>query len=591
MSRFRFGPFEVDTDTAQLRRDGAALDVQPLTVELTAILAERAGQVVDRATLSGLLWPDVAVTEHSLSQALYRMRRTLGDHANLVVTVPGRGVRLDTVVTTVGPVAIGPGSQVEALLERVHERPIRLVGPPGAGIAGLRSALVDRAGPDAWSDGDDAEVVAVGGLALPDGWTATDVARSEAGAAFVRLTRRWLPGFELDDRSASGVRELCCTLDGLPEWLAFAAARLRLMPLERLVARLPEELPAWTHPDRVHPPHQGSVASAVAHALDGLGSAERGAVRDLAVFAGPVDVSVAVEVLGRPLPAGLRLGVDLRETEGRVAVWAGMREVLRSEVPTPIRERHARWALVSGEGDELAAAHVSDPVLAAEVARALVRARLREGGTLPATCVEPEAWVLRHRRGAALPAELPDRPWAWSLRMRDDVRRGRSERALACCARLAAEASRSGDETEASRLQGFAEGLRCAISGEEPPPVALPHAVARAAALGDAAGLARRREPLLAALATAVHAPHPALATTLRGFGALLAEAAVRAVVAVRGPAGGRALGSAAARDVGLVALADAVEEGDARSAEERAARLLRWVLGAEAGVDLAGGR
>ena len=131
----------------------------------------------------------------------------------------------------------------------------------------------------------------------------------------------------------------------------------------------------------------------------------------------------------------------------------------------------------------------------------------------------------------------------------------------------------------------------CADLGEEPPPVALPHAVARAAALGDAAGLARRREPLLAALATAVHAPHPALATTLRGFGALLAEAAVRAVVAVRGPAGGRALGSAAARDVGLVALADAVEEGDARSAEERAARLLRWVLGAEAGVDLAGGR
>lgn len=95
---YRFGIFELDTSTAELRRGGrrVALQEQPMTV-LLALVAE-AGAVVERETLRHRLWPeDVHVdVDNGINTAVARLREALDDPAGnprFVATVPRRGYR------------------------------------------------------------------------------------------------------------------------------------------------------------------------------------------------------------------------------------------------------------------------------------------------------------------------------------------------------------------------------------------------------------------------------------------------------------------------------------------------------------------
>ena len=52
----RFGLFEVDTHSAELRRDGVRIPIQDLPFRLLCLLLERAGEVVTREELREQLW-------------------------------------------------------------------------------------------------------------------------------------------------------------------------------------------------------------------------------------------------------------------------------------------------------------------------------------------------------------------------------------------------------------------------------------------------------------------------------------------------------------------------------------------------------
>ena len=94
----RFGTFEVDLSTGELRKQGrrVALQEQPRRI-LTALLA-RPGDILTREELCGRLWPDGTHVdfEHSLNAAVRRLRTTLGDAAEVprfIETVHRRGYR------------------------------------------------------------------------------------------------------------------------------------------------------------------------------------------------------------------------------------------------------------------------------------------------------------------------------------------------------------------------------------------------------------------------------------------------------------------------------------------------------------------
>ena len=70
MPRFRFGEFELDTAAGRLTRASEPLAMPARHLDVLAALLARAGEVVSKDALVEAAWPDVAVTDNSLEQAI-----------------------------------------------------------------------------------------------------------------------------------------------------------------------------------------------------------------------------------------------------------------------------------------------------------------------------------------------------------------------------------------------------------------------------------------------------------------------------------------------------------------------------------------
>ena len=78
----RFGGFEADLQTGELRKDGVKLKFGGQPFQVLAILLERPGEVVTREELQKRLWPDTFVdVERNLNTAINKIREVLGDSA------------------------------------------------------------------------------------------------------------------------------------------------------------------------------------------------------------------------------------------------------------------------------------------------------------------------------------------------------------------------------------------------------------------------------------------------------------------------------------------------------------------------------
>lgn len=94
----RFGRFELDLRTRELRNNGRRLTLQEQPFQILAALLERPGQLVTRNELTRRLWPsDTFVDfEHSLNKAVNRLREALEDsaeHPRFIETLPRLGYR------------------------------------------------------------------------------------------------------------------------------------------------------------------------------------------------------------------------------------------------------------------------------------------------------------------------------------------------------------------------------------------------------------------------------------------------------------------------------------------------------------------
>ena len=108
----RFGAFEVDLRTGELRRSGAKIKVQQQPFRVLALLLEHPGEVVTREELRQAIWPGRFVEfNEGLDEAMYKLRSALGDSAEtprFVETLPRRGYRfIGGPVTVVTPEAPG----------------------------------------------------------------------------------------------------------------------------------------------------------------------------------------------------------------------------------------------------------------------------------------------------------------------------------------------------------------------------------------------------------------------------------------------------------------------------------------------------
>ncbi len=96
--RYRFGAFEADAATGELRRQGIRIKLNAQPFKVLLMLLERPGQLLTREEISRELWPDGTFVdyEHGVNSAVNRIREALGDTAGsprFVETLARRGYR------------------------------------------------------------------------------------------------------------------------------------------------------------------------------------------------------------------------------------------------------------------------------------------------------------------------------------------------------------------------------------------------------------------------------------------------------------------------------------------------------------------
>lgn len=110
-SRIRFGVFDFDCETRELRREGVLVRIQAQPAQVLAILLSNAGQVVTRETLRQSIWGTETFVDfdRGLNFCIAQIRSALGDSADsprYVRTVPKRGYQFIAPVSPDEPVTV-----------------------------------------------------------------------------------------------------------------------------------------------------------------------------------------------------------------------------------------------------------------------------------------------------------------------------------------------------------------------------------------------------------------------------------------------------------------------------------------------------
>jgi DNA-binding winged helix-turn-helix (wHTH) protein len=95
---YQFGPFEADSNSGELLKNGFRVKLQDQPYRLLVALLENPGGVVSREELRNRLWQDDTFVdfENGLRVAVRKLREALGDDAEnprYIETIPKRGYR------------------------------------------------------------------------------------------------------------------------------------------------------------------------------------------------------------------------------------------------------------------------------------------------------------------------------------------------------------------------------------------------------------------------------------------------------------------------------------------------------------------
>jgi non-specific serine/threonine protein kinase len=199
-------------------------------------------------------------------------------------------------------------------------------------------------------------------LAVPDEIEPTPhgVPGYDSVALFADRAAAALPGFQLTEDNQATVARICSRVDGLPLAIELAAARLRAMSSEQILARLDDRYTLLAHGNRAAPSRQQSLTWCIDWSYDLCTPAEQRLWAGLSVFAGSFDLEAAEDICGGELAPGVMLDllaalVDksiLFRTETNGQVRFGLLDTLRdygrerleqTDGYLTLRRRHVDW--------------------------------------------------------------------------------------------------------------------------------------------------------------------------------------------------------------------------------------------------------
>ena len=199
-------------------------------------------------------------------------------------------------------------------------------------------------------------------LSLPaDNWDLDALSRSEAVQLFVERGRLQRPGFALTSRRAPAIAELCVRLDGMPLALELAAARVAVLPVEKIVDRLNNRFQLLTGGSRTALPRQQTLHATITWSFELLSEAARTLLTRLSMFAGGFNLEAAEAVAADDrllqedvldlLSSLVNKSLVVVENNGeRYRLLETIREYARERLrvageDSAVRERHFDWYL------------------------------------------------------------------------------------------------------------------------------------------------------------------------------------------------------------------------------------------------------
>nr|WP_070960210.1 tetratricopeptide repeat protein [Hyphomonas sp. Mor2] len=145
--RYAFGPFELDTSTLELLRDGEPVSIEPQVFEVLVHLIENRDRVLSKDDLIDAVWGGRIVSDSAISTRIKMVRRAVDDDGSrqaVIKTVHGKGFRFiadlkDPPVVAPDPL---PNSEPAPLEPPTPKPQTRLLAPIGLAAAAALGVLL-----------------------------------------------------------------------------------------------------------------------------------------------------------------------------------------------------------------------------------------------------------------------------------------------------------------------------------------------------------------------------------------------------------------------------------------------------------------
>ncbi|MEP6942349.1 MAG: adenylate/guanylate cyclase domain-containing protein [Betaproteobacteria bacterium] len=211
-------------------------------------------------------------------------------------------------------------------------------------------------------------------LSLPDEHREMGIealAHFPAVALFLDRARLQRPGFALTSQTAAAITEICRRVEGIPLAIELAAARVRVLSVEKIAERLQDRLRLLSGGSRLALPRQQTLRALIDWSYDLLTDAEKTMFQRLSVFAGGCTLEAAEEVCAGGIvkePDALELLASL--TEKSLVIFESPETPASYRWLQTIRDFAMEKLEHSAEADAMRDRHLGFYVALAEAAQA-----------------------------------------------------------------------------------------------------------------------------------------------------------------------------------------------------------------------------